>query len=217
MSDRDGEFSHASLELRRRPGPPNGPAGCVDGRAPSRLHRAAPARQFRRARQLPHIHCAARSAGRARGRRLRLAGGADFNRHVFVANRPLRKRAHSLVIVAHGSRRHAGAVHRRHRFVRRDLAGGGAAGSRAVGVAPRDRAGVAVHADRGRDVARAWVYRLAASVLGAGSNAYPRRARHYPGGTLCDRPCVRAPSSSRAPASGCCTPRKTATGCSPAT
>ena len=92
-------------------------------------------------------------AERARTRRVRLAGGADPDRLFPLAHRPLRKRACDVLAVAHRPGGGGRLVHRRHRLVRRDLAGGRAAGSRALRLAPGGRAGRDFRACRRRAAA----------------------------------------------------------------
>ena len=206
------------MELCRRFGAPVGAAGCADGRAPSRLHRAAPARQFRRARELPHLSRLARRAERARGRRLRLAGGADPDRLLPVAHRPLRERAHSLLAVAHRSRRHVAPVSPAASARSPRSGWWSCRWKRRFRLAPRRRAGVDLSlGGAGLLLALGSAGLLAAALPPAEQHSAlsPRSASSRRRSTP---PALRsAPSSSRAPASGCCTPRKTATGCSPAT
>ena len=99
----------------------------------------------------------------------------------------------SVFAVAHRSGRALSLVHRRHRLVRRDLAGGGSARSRALGLAPRRRAGVDLRARRRRPVLLAL---SAADLLPPAfeppaQSMRPGRARHHFGGALCDRPGAR--------------------------
>ena len=132
------------------------------------------------------------AAERARSRRLRLAGGADPDRLFPLAHRPLRKRACAFLAGARRAGDGGRRDDRRHRLVRRDLAGGGAAGSRTVGVAPRGGAGLDRGARRRRSAAAAERLRPAAA---AGSDRQrarrARRARHHLGFALRHRPCAR--------------------------
>ena len=186
-------------------------------RASSRLHRAAPARQPRRARRVPALSARARRAERARSHGVRLARRADPDRLFPVAHRPLRERAYAVV---------AGAD----RLVTRvAVTTGGIASFAAIWlvVVPLE---AALSASR-RVVAMASTFALArpasccclsalhAAAAGvppsrAGAR-WPRSASSRPRST---RPGSRsAPNRWRAPASGCSMPRRTVTGCSPAT
>ena len=141
-------------------------------------------------------------AERARSRRLRLAGGADSHRLFPLAHRPLRKRACYLIARPRRAGDGGRLAHRRHRLLRRDLAGGGAAGGGAVGVAPGGGAGFDL---------RAWRRRLAAAAerlptccrrpsRWRASMARWRRSESSPPRST--PPASRsAPNSSRAPAS----------------
>ncbi len=191
---------------------PSAQHGRADGLAPSRVHRAAAARQHRRAGGVPGLSDCARRSERGRAPGVRLAGGADPHRLFSVAHRPIRKRACAVLAGAGGTGHDCCGVDRRHRFLRRDLARGRAARGGAFGVAPRRRDCLDFRARRGGAVGAARQRAFAADAQS--QQRMPRwrrsasfRRRSTPRGSR------SAPSRWRGPASGCFTPRRIATGC----
>ena len=136
-----------------------------------------------------------------------------------VAHRPLRDARTSVIAGADRTcRRSVAWWYRRHRFIRRDLAGDRAARSGAVGLAPRGPAGGDLCARR--PPACCWLRRArpaAAAVPTPEQRMRAGRARHHLGGALRRRPCARRRAARAHRLLACFMPRRTATACWPAT
>lgn len=124
------------MELRRCLGAGSGAARRVNGRATSRIHRSAAARELNRACEPAGLPRGARRTERDRDRRFFMARDSDTYCLLPVTHRAIRKRTCAFFTVIERACTASCSVYRRHQFIRSYLACCGACGSIPFRVTP---------------------------------------------------------------------------------